>query len=260
MMETTGRQVLDYRVTNGVAWMRLGRPASRNAIDGELRRALVNAVRQAERDPEARVVVLTGAGAAFCAGADVRELGQGAVAEVRDEYETLLTGLRNMAKPTIAAVRGAAAGIGVSLACCCDIRYAAADAFFREAFVDIGLTVDGGVSWLLPRLIGLGRTYEMCYTGRRVAADEAERWGLVNRVLPVDDLESGVQELAEQLARGPAMALGAIKRSVNFAAGSTFEEAVDFEFLLQGVQMRGDDFKEGVGAFIEKRQPRFQGR
>jgi 2-(1,2-epoxy-1,2-dihydrophenyl)acetyl-CoA isomerase len=260
MTETVGHQVLDYRVTNGVAWVRLGRPDSRNAIDAELRRALVNAVRQAERDPEARVVVLTGAGAAFCAGADVRELAESPPAEIRDEYEALLTRLRGMPKPTIAAVRGAAAGIGVSLACCCDIRYAASDAFFREAFVDIGLTVDGGVSWLLPRLIGLGRTYEMCYTGRRVAADEAERWGLVSRVLAPEELEGAVRELAEQLAAGPAMALGAIKRSVNFAATSTFEEAVDFEFLLQGVQMRGEDFKEGIGAFLEKRRPRFKGR
>ena len=261
MTEAAQTEVVRFTVENGVAWIRLNRPDRRNALNPEMRTALAEAVRQAGRAPEARVVVVTGEGAAFCAGADIQEFGSRDrdVAQLRGEYESLLTGLRSMTKPTVAAIRGAAAGIGASIAFACDLRYAATDAFFREAFVDIGLTVDGGATWLLPRLAGAGRALELFYTGRRLPADEAERWGVVNHVVEPEALEGTVRELAEQLAQGPAGALGAMKRSVNYAAGSSFEEAIDFEFLLQGVQMEGDDFREGVAAFWEKRRPRFAG-
>jgi 2-(1,2-epoxy-1,2-dihydrophenyl)acetyl-CoA isomerase len=139
----------------------------------------------------------------------------------------------------------------------CDIRYAAPEASFVEAFVKIGLTVDGGASWLLPRLIGSGKALEMFYTGDALPADEAERLGLVNRVVPASELEKTAGELAGRLAAGPAGALAAIKRSVNRAQSSTFEEAVDYEFHLQAARMLDPDFEEGVGAFLEKRAPRF---
>ena len=261
MTEAAQSEVVRFTVENGVAWIRLNRPDRRNAINPDMRTALTDAVRQAARAAEARVVVVTGEGAAFCAGADVQDLTDRDrdVTRLRGDYESLLTGLRSMTKPTVAAIRGAAAGVGASIAFACDLRYASTDAFFREAFVDIGLTVDGGASWLLPRLAGAGRALELFYTGRRLPADEAERWGVVNRVVEPDELEATVREVTEQLAQGPAGALAAMKRSVNYAAGSSFEEAIDFEFLLQGVQMQGDDFQEGVAAFREKRRPRFAG-
>lgn len=262
MTETAERHVLTYLVENGVAWIRLNRPESLNAVDRELRTALVGAVRQAGRDPDARVVVVTGEGRAFCAGADVRELNQreGAVAAIRDDYERLLLGLHDMPKPTIAAVNGVAAGIGASLALCCDLRYAVPQGALVEAFVKIGLAVDGGATWLLPRMIGAGKALEMFYTGDPLSAAEGERLGLINRVVEPEQLLPYVRQLAERLAGGPAGALAAIKRSVNFSAGATLEEAVDFEFLLQGVQMQNDDFREGVAAFLAKRQPRFGSR
>jgi 2-(1,2-epoxy-1,2-dihydrophenyl)acetyl-CoA isomerase len=200
-------------------------------------------------------VVVTGSGNAFCAGADVRELQgrEGAVKEIRAEYERILTGLHTMPKPTIAAVNGVAAGIGVSLALCCDLRYAVPEAYFKEAFVNIGLTVDGGASWLLPRLVGSGKALELFYTGDDLPAAEAERLGLVNHVVTPGELEPSVRSLAERLARGPTQALGAMKRSVNFAATATLEEAIDFEFLLQGVMMEGRDFQERVQAFFDRR-------
>jgi 2-(1,2-epoxy-1,2-dihydrophenyl)acetyl-CoA isomerase len=209
-----------------------------------------------------RVVVVTGEGRAFCAGADVREFGsrEGDIGSLGQDYEALLSRLRTMPKPTIAAMNGVAAGIGASLALVCDLRYAVPEAAFVEAFVKIGLTVDGGATWLLPRLVGTAKALEMFYTGDPLGAEEALRLGVVNRVVEPEALESTVREVAERLAAGPTVALGAIKRSVNHAASSTLEEAMEFEFLLQRAQMRTDDFKEGVSAFLEKRSPRFGGR
>jgi 2-(1,2-epoxy-1,2-dihydrophenyl)acetyl-CoA isomerase len=258
----TDLAVVGYEVESGVAWIRLKRPDRMNAVNGELRRGLVDAVKRAERDDAAKVVVVTGSGRAFCAGADVREFGkrEGALDAIRGEYELMLGRLHEMPKPTIAAMNGVAAGIGVSLALACDLRYAVPEASFIEAFVKIGLTVDGGATWLLPRLIGTGRALEMMYTGEPLGAQEAAGMGLVNRVVAPEELEPVVRSLAERLAAGPAHALGAIKRSVNHAMHSTLEEAIEFEFHLQGVQMQREDFREGVSAFLEKRQPRFQGR
>ena len=263
MTETsTTDAVVGYAVENGVAWIRLNRPERMNAVDGALRRALADSVKRAERDEAVRAVVVTGEGRAFCAGADVREFGapEGGVGDIRGEYELMLTRLHSMPKPTIAAMNGVAAGIGASLALVCDLRYAVPQASFVEAFVNIGLTVDGGATWLLPRLVGSGRALEMMYTGDPLRAEEAERLGLVNRVVQPEELESVVRALAERLAAGPTHALAAIKRSVEYATHSTLEEAIDFEFNLQGVQMQREDFREGVRAFLEKRPPRFQGR
>jgi len=255
MTDTAAERLVTYEVEDGVAWIRLNRPDKRNAVNGPLRSALASAVRDAERDAGVRVVVVTGSGGAFCAGADVREFqgGEGAVAEIRGEDERIVGGLRTMPKPTIAAVNGVAAGIGASLAMCCDLRYAVPAAYFKEAFVNIGLTVDGGASWLLPRLVGSGKALELFYTGDDLSATEAERFGLVNHVVAPEELEPTVRALAERLAKGPTAALGAIKRSVNLAATATLEEAMDFEFLLQGVMMEGQDFRERVQAFLERR-------
>ncbi|MBO0743739.1 MAG: enoyl-CoA hydratase/isomerase family protein [Candidatus Dormibacteraeota bacterium] len=258
MAQSEAPEVLTYRVEDGVGWIRLNRPRQRNALDARLRGALLQAVRQGARDESARVLVVTGEGAAFCAGADVNEFTQlQGMGPLPDEYGALLTTLRGAPKPTVAAIRGAAAGIGVALALCCDLRVAATDAFFRLAFVDIGLTVDGGATWLLPRLIGTARTLELCYTGRRLEAAEAERWGLVNQVVAPEQLESAARDLAARLARGPRGALAAMKRSVAYGEDAGFEETVTFEFLLQSTLVGSPDFKEGVSAFLEKRAPSF---
>ena len=259
MTEQLTESVVETRVENGVAWIRLNRPSSMNAVNGALRSALAAAVRDAERNPEARCVVVTGAGRAFCSGADVREFAsrESAVEAIRGEYEKILLGLRTMPKPTIAAMNGVAAGIGASIAMACDLRYATPEASLVEAFIKIGLTADGGASWFLPRFVGAARALELIYTGDPLPAVEAERFGLYNRVVAAEELEPVVRALAERLAAGPPAALAAAKRSVNHSMGSSLEDALDFEFLLQGVQMQGKDFVEGVSAFLEKRPPRF---
>lgn len=261
MSEQAVGLVVETAVENGVLWIRLNRPQARNAVDKELRAALAAAVRDGERNAEVRAVVVTGRGQAFCSGADVREFAsrEGQVEAIRKEYEQILVGLRTMPKPTIAALNGVCAGIGASIAMACDLRYAAPSAALVEAFVKIGLTADGGASWFLPRLIGPARALELLYTGDPLPAEDAERYGLYNRVVPAEELETTVRALAERLAAGPARALAALKRTVNNSMSATFEDALDFEFILQGVMMGGADFREGVTAFLEKRAPRFTG-
>jgi 2-(1,2-epoxy-1,2-dihydrophenyl)acetyl-CoA isomerase len=245
----------------GVGWIRLNRPEKMNAIGAITRQQLSEAIKQAERDDAIRVVVLTGSGRAFSSGADVTEMVQGGglrtpedVGNVlRNEYLPMLTRLRTMPKPVIAAMNGPAVGIGASYALACDIRIAVPEAYILEAFINIGLAPDGGVSWLLPRLAGTGVAYEMFFTGKPLQAADAHRLGVINRIVPADQLEAEVRELANQIASQPRQALGAAKRAVIHALDSSFEEAVEFESYLQEAQAGSSEFAEGVQAFLARR-------
>lgn len=266
MSEQPEEQHVTLVTENGVAWITLNRPEKLNPIGEVARRQLDAALKQVEKDDEVRCVVLIGSGRGFSAGADVKEMagsgrsGPETGSVLRDMYAPMLLRLRSMPKPVICGVNGVAAGIGASFAMACDIRIAAEDAYFSEAFVGIGLAPDGGATWMLPRLIGRGRALELFYTGRRFTAAEALAEGLVNRVVPTESVEAECRALAEQLAEGATAAMAAGKRAVNFAEDSTFEEALEFESYLQEVQAGSDDFREGVSAFLEKRPPRFRGR
>jgi 2-(1,2-epoxy-1,2-dihydrophenyl)acetyl-CoA isomerase len=244
-----------------VAWIRLNRPEKMNAIGALTRRQLADAIKQAERDDAVRVVVLTGSGRAFCSGADVTEMvgdGQMRTPEdvgnvLRDEYMPMLTRLRTMPKPVIAAMNGPAVGIGASYALACDIRIAVPDAYLLEAFVNIGLSPDGGVSWLLPRLAGTAVAYEMFFTGKPLAAADAHRLGIINRVVPPERLEADVREMANHLVSQPRQAMAAAKRAVNHALESSYEEALEFESYLQEAQAGSQEFVDGVQAFLARR-------
>jgi 2-(1,2-epoxy-1,2-dihydrophenyl)acetyl-CoA isomerase len=255
-------------VEGAVAWIRFNRPDKLNPIGALARRQLDGALKQVERDDAIRCVVLIGSGRAFSAGADVQEMQGGGTMRsaedvgrvLREEYLVMLQRLRTMPKPVICGMNGLAAGIGASFALACDIRIAAEDAYISEAFANIGLGPDGGVSWMLPRFIGRGRALEMFYTAERLSAQDAERFGVVNRVVPKESVEAECRALAERLAAGPTRALAGAKRAVNFAEGSAFEEAVEFEAYIQETCAAGDDFREGVTAFLEKRKPAFGGK
>src|SRR4029077_19279440 len=259
---------------DGVGWIRLNRPEKMNAIGALTRQQLSDAIKQAERDDAVRVVVLTGSGRAFCSGADVTEMvGGGGMRTpedvgnvLRNEYMPMLTRLRTMPKPTIAAMNGPAVGIGASYALACDIRIATPEAYLMEAFINIGLAPDGGVSWLLPRLAGTGVAYEMFFTGKPLTAEDAHRLGVINRVVPQEHFEAEVRELAAHLvsqprsalagarrARQPRAALAGAKRAVNHALDSSFEDALEFESYLQEAQAASPEFAEGVAAFIARR-------
>jgi 2-(1,2-epoxy-1,2-dihydrophenyl)acetyl-CoA isomerase len=263
MAATEVEQHVRVETEGGVGWIRLNRPEKMNAIGALTRRQLGDAIKQAERDEAVRVVVLTGSGRAFCSGADVTEMAQGAdggmrtpedVGNVlRNEYMPMLTRLRTMPKPVIAAMNGPAVGIGASYALACDIRIAVPEAYLLEAFVNIGLAPDGGVSWLLPRLAGTGVAYEMFFTGKPLQAADAHRLGVINRLVPADRLEAEVRELASHLASQPRQAMAAAKRAVNHALESSYEEALEFESYLQEAQAASPEFAEGVQAFLARR-------
>src|SRR5919201_315733 len=261
-MATEVEQHVNIEVEGSVGWIRFNRPEKMNAIGALTRKQLGDAIKQAERDEAVRVVVLTGSGRAFSSGADVTEMVQGAgmrtpedVGNVlRNEYMPMLQRLRTMPKPVIAAMNGPAVGIGASFALACDIRIATPEAYILEAFVNIGLAPDGGVSWLLPRLAGTGVAYEMFFTGRPLQAVDAHRLGVINRIVPADRLEEEVRDLANHLASQPRQAMAGAKRAVNRALSSSYEEAMEFESYLQEAQAASSEFAEGVQNFLASRR------
>jgi len=254
-------QHVKLETEGGVAWIRLSRPDKLNAIGSVMRSQLADAIKQAERDDAVRVVVLTGSGRAFSAGGDIGEMDQGMDARtpdelgrvLRDEYGAMFIRIRNMPKPVIAALNGPALGIGASFALACDIRIATPEAYLTEAFINIGLVMEGGASYILPRLAGLGVALEMFFTGQPLSAADAHRLGVINRIVPADRLEQEVRALANHIASQPRQALAGAKRAVNRALQSSYEEAVEFESYLQEAQVANGEFPAGVQKFLAGR-------
>ncbi len=246
---------------DSVLTITLNRPDVLNAFNREMHQALGAALKEA-RDPEIRAVVLTGAGRGFCVGQDLTEFREapGDIADrLRAGYHPNVLAIRALEKPVIAAVNGAAAGAGLSLACACDIRIAADSATFVPAFINIGLVPDSGGSYFIARLLGPARAFEWMTSGRRLSAEEAQAWGLVSEIALTDDLSARAAELAAQLAAMPTRGIGMTKRLFDRAAESTLEEQLEWEAQLQSAATKTDDFREGVNAFLEKRDPRVRG-
>ncbi|MCW2960105.1 MAG: Phenylacetate degradation, enoyl-CoA hydratase paaB [Thermoleophilia bacterium] len=259
-------ETIDVRVEDGVAILTLDRPEKRNAINGQMHGDLATALDAIEADPNVRALLLTANGPSFCAGQDLTEVAMARADDsfridehVRTTFNVLVLRLRALEMPVIAAMNGIAAGAGWSIALAADLRIAADDASFTQAFSKIGLVPDTGSTWFLPELIGTSRTLQLAYSGEVLDVDTALSWGLVNEVVPADELLTRATAVARELAAMPTRALAMTRRAVYAATTSTLEEALELEAQLQHVAAATHDHVEGVTAFLEKRTPNFTG-
>ncbi|MFI0411059.1 enoyl-CoA hydratase-related protein [Actinomadura sp. 3N508] len=254
-----------YDLTDGVGTITLNRPDGMNSLTVEMKELLRATVVRAAADPAARAVILTGAGRAFCAGQDLREHGDNLAAgrglddTVRKHYNPIVLALAGMRKPVIAAVNGVAAGAGASLAFACDLIVASDKARFATAFTGIGLAPDSGMSWTLQRLVGRAKAAELLLLGEPIKAEAALELGLVNRVVPADELAPASVELARRLAAGPTVSYGAVKTALDFAATHDLASALEREAELQDNCEKTSDHHNATEAFLKKEQPTFEG-
>jgi 2-(1,2-epoxy-1,2-dihydrophenyl)acetyl-CoA isomerase len=245
----------------GVLTITLNRPDVLNALNKAMHDGIYAALEQA-KDPSVRAVVITGAGRGFCVGQDLQEFSSGAgsiVDNLRDNYHRTVLAIRALEKPVIASVNGPAAGAGMSLAFACDVRIASDAASFVPAFVNIGLVPDSGGSWLVRRVLGTARAFEWLATGRRLPVEEARQWGVVSEVVPAAELAERTKEVADLFAAMPTRAVWETKRLLDTAETSTFEQQLELEATTQAELTQTSDFREGVAAFLEKREPAFTG-
>jgi 2-(1,2-epoxy-1,2-dihydrophenyl)acetyl-CoA isomerase len=245
----------------GVLTITLNRPDVLNAFTAELHKQLVGAFKEARAD-DVRAVVVTGAGRGFCVGQDLNEVeaAKDISGRLRTNYHPTIRSVRGLEKPVLAAVNGPAAGAGLSFACACDLRLAAESATFVPAFINIGLVPDMGGTFFVTRLLGPARAFEWMTSGRRLSAQAALDWGLVSEVVPDDHLAERAAEWAGELAAMPTRGVALSKRLFDNAPHAILEEQLEMEAQLQASATRTDDFREGVDAFLQKREPDFKGR
>ena len=269
----TGTTDLLAVVDDGVATLTMNRPERRNAMSGAMNQALGRVLAELELDDEVGCVVLTGAGGAFCAGGDVKGMASGAdagagaptsydagVHRQRVNQRAVSQRLFEMPKPTIAALPGAAAGAGLSLALACDLRYSVPSAILTTAFAKVGFAGDYGGTWFLTRLVGSGKARELYFFSDKLTADEAERLGIVNAVFPAESFEAEVRARAVQLAQGPRVAYRYMKENLNRAVHGELGECLDMEAAHHIRTGQTEDHREAAKAFVEKRPPTFVGR
>lgn len=252
-----------------IATITMNRPDKMNALNEQMLMELVAAIDDVARDDDVRVVVLTGAGQAFCSGADVSGGGKASGLSgtpvvmrrnVRNSYQKVALGLQRLDKPTIAMVNGAAVGAGCDFAFACDMRVGSEKARFRNGFVKVGLIPGGGGTWLYTRLMGLGRGLEFLFTGDFLEAEEAERIGVLNRLVPAEEVEGATMELAQKIAKGPPIAIQLSKMMAYKALDMDLEEALELAAACQALALSSEDHREGVNAFMEKREAQFKGK
>jgi 2-(1,2-epoxy-1,2-dihydrophenyl)acetyl-CoA isomerase len=252
--------------TEGVVTITLNRPDKLNAFIGHMRRDLAEALEHAGSDRTVRVVVITGAGRAFCAGGDVSFMAELMERHDSEEFARILgagkrviTAIRNMTKPVVAAVNGPASGAGCNLAFACDFRVASTNASFTQSFLRVGLHPDWGGTYFLPRLVTPNVACEMFLLGRTIDAAEAMRLNIVNQVVSPEELEAATQQLAEELKAAPPIAVAAAKQAIYMSEKADLEEMLRYETEAQLRCFASEDGHEGVRAFLEKREPRFTG-
>ncbi len=256
-----------FSVEQGVAILSLNRPEQLNSFNTQMHGEVREALKQVRQNPEVRALLLTGEGRGFCAGQDLsdRNVAPGAAVpdlgeSIEKFYNPLIRALRELPMPVICAVNGVAAGAGANIPLACDLVLAARSAKFIQAFCKIGLVPDSGGTWALPRLVGMARAKALTLLGDRLSAEQAVEWGLIYRCVDDTDLRDEALALARQLASQPTYGLALIKRSLNASFDNSLDQQLELERDLQRLAGRSEDYREGVAAFMEKREARFKGR
>ncbi len=265
-MATVSFETILSSISNGICTMTLNRPEVYNALNENMKKEINDALKEAEKDPLVRCLVIRGAGdKAFCSGQDLKEhAGKETRRSLKESleksYNPMIRKMRTMEKPIIGMINGVAAGAGLSLAIACDYRIMADNAKLIEVFIRIGLVPDSGSLWFLPRLVGMAKAFEYSALGDDINATEAERAGLVNKIVPSAELEQETMKIAERLAKAPTKSIGLIKRTLNKALTSDLDSLLQYEATMQEVASLTDDHREGLRAFLEKRPAQFKGK
>ncbi|MBU6205164.1 MAG: enoyl-CoA hydratase/isomerase family protein [Bacteroidetes bacterium] len=248
---------------NGVATITLNRPDVFNAFNDEMSFEMQDALKQVDKDVSVRVIVITGSGKAFCSGQDLKAAAAAGnrsfMESLHKRYNPIIRTMRNMPKPIICKLNGVAAGAGCSLALACDLIIASEQASLIEVFINVGLVLDSGSSYFLPRLVGSNKAFEWATMGSKITAQEAAHYGIVNKVVRHDELDENLNQIAGYYATAPTKAIGLMKKMLNRSTYSDLETMLDYEAYCQEIAGNSADNKEGVQAFLEKRKPNFKG-
>ena len=253
---------LKYHNENGITTISLNRPDRYNAFNFEMSKELQDALAVARDDEHCRVIVFTGEGKAFCSGQDLKDIvgsDKGFSEIVYECYNPIVKAMRSIPKPIICRLNGIAAGAGCSLVLASDFTVAGESATLIEVFVNVGLVLDSGSSFFLPRVVGSNKAFELATMGSKVSAQQAVDWGMINRVVPMDQLDDEVQKVASYYASAPTKAIGMMKEMLNKSTYSTLDEMLELEAKYQEIAGNSNDYKEGLAAFGEKRKPNFSG-
>lgn len=255
---------LNYEVKDNACYITFNRPDVYNAINDELSKELQDALKNAAKDENARVIVLTGEGKAFCSGQDLKDISgqedRSLGESLHKRYNPIIKSMRTMEKPIIGKINGVAAGAGCSLALACDYLVASENASFIEIFINVGLVPDSGSSYFLPRVVGKQKAFELATMGNKLDAESARKWGIVNQVADENSFDDETDKIVKYYANAPTKAIGMIKKMLEKSTHSTLEEMLEYEAQCQEVAGRSEDYKEGVDAFVNKRKPSFKGK
>jgi 2-(1,2-epoxy-1,2-dihydrophenyl)acetyl-CoA isomerase len=252
-----------FEVTNGIATLTLNRPDVFNAFNEQQSFDVIDALKKCEKDKSVRVLILTGAGKAFCSGQDLKAIAGARNRSLSDSlykrYNPMIRAMRNLPVPIICKLNGVAAGAGCSMALASDLIVASENASLIEVFINVGLVLDSGSSYFLPRLVGSARAFELSTMGTKVAAQQAYEWGMVNRVVKAEELDAETMKMAEYYSNAPTKAVALMKKMLNKSFHSDLDTMLEYEAYCQEIAGRSADYKEGVTAFNEKRKPEFKG-